>query len=71
LVANAFFRASISPAEAGGAFAELATRHYEQLFDGLRRQARERNVTLEIYVLVGHPEDRILKAAARSARCWS
>jgi nucleotide-binding universal stress UspA family protein len=44
---------------------ELATRHYEELFDGLRRQAKERNVTLETYLLVGHPADQILKAAAR------
>ena len=44
---------------------ELATRHYEKLFDGLRRQAQERNVTLDTYVLVGHPADQILKAAAR------
>jgi nucleotide-binding universal stress UspA family protein len=44
---------------------ELATRHYEELFDGLRRQAQERKVTLETYVLVGHPADQILKAAAR------
>ena len=44
---------------------ELATRHYEDLFDGLRRQAQERNVTLETYMLVGHPADQILKAAAR------
>jgi nucleotide-binding universal stress UspA family protein len=44
---------------------ELATRHYEELFDGLRRQAQERNVKLETYVLVGHPADQILKTAAR------
>ena len=44
---------------------ELATRHYEELFDGLRRQAQERNVTLETHVLIGHPADQILKAAAR------
>ena len=44
---------------------ELATRHYEELFDGLRRQAQERHMTLETYVLVGHPADQILKAAAR------
>jgi len=31
---------------------ELATRHYEELFYGLRRQAQERHVTLETYVLV-------------------
>jgi nucleotide-binding universal stress UspA family protein len=44
---------------------ELATRHYEALFDGLRRQAQERSVTLDTYVLVGHPADQILTAAAR------
>jgi nucleotide-binding universal stress UspA family protein len=43
----------------------LATRHYEELFDGLQRQAQERIVTLETYVHVGHPADQILKAAAR------
>jgi nucleotide-binding universal stress UspA family protein len=43
---------------------ELATRHYEELFEGLRRQAEERHVTLETYVLVGHPADQILKAVA-------
>jgi nucleotide-binding universal stress UspA family protein len=37
----------------------------DALFDGLRRQAQERNVTLETYVLVGHRADQILKAAAR------
>jgi nucleotide-binding universal stress UspA family protein len=44
---------------------ELATRHYEELFESLRRQAQERNVTLETHVLVAHPADQILKAAAR------
>lgn len=44
---------------------ELATRHYEDLFENLRRQAQERHVTLETQVLVGHPADQILKAAAR------
>ena len=39
--------------------------HNETLFDGLRRQAQERNMTLETYVLVGHRADQILKAAAR------
>jgi nucleotide-binding universal stress UspA family protein len=43
---------------------ELATRHYEDLFHSLRRQAQERNVTLDTHVLVGHPADQILKAAA-------
>jgi nucleotide-binding universal stress UspA family protein len=44
---------------------EMATRHYEDLFQSLRRQAQERDVTLDTYVLVGHPADQILKAAAR------
>ena len=44
---------------------ELATRHYEELFENLRRQAQERNVTFETHVLVGHPADQILKAAAK------
>ena len=44
---------------------ELATRHYEELFYGLRRQAQERHVTLETYMLDGHPADQILEAAAR------
>jgi nucleotide-binding universal stress UspA family protein len=45
---------------------EGATRHYEELCEGLRRQAQERRVTLETHVLVGHPADQILKAAARN-----
>ena len=44
---------------------ELATRHYEKLFENLRRQAQERNVTFGTHVLVGHPADQILKAAAK------
>ena len=44
---------------------ELATRHYEELFQSLRRQAQEWNVAFETHVLVGHPADQILKAAAR------
>jgi nucleotide-binding universal stress UspA family protein len=44
---------------------ELATRHHEDLFESLRRQAQERNVTLDTHVLVGHPADQILKAAPR------
>jgi nucleotide-binding universal stress UspA family protein len=47
------------------AIIELPTRHYEELFEGLRRQAQERHVTLETHVLVGHPADQILKAVAR------
>jgi nucleotide-binding universal stress UspA family protein len=44
---------------------ELATRQYEEVFQSLRRQAQERHVILETYVLVGHPADQILKAAPR------
>jgi nucleotide-binding universal stress UspA family protein len=44
---------------------EAATSHYEKLFESLRRQAQERNVTLQTHVLVGHPADQILKTAAK------
>jgi nucleotide-binding universal stress UspA family protein len=44
---------------------ETATAHYEKLFENLRRQAQERNVTLQTHVLVGHPADQILKTAAK------
>jgi nucleotide-binding universal stress UspA family protein len=43
---------------------ELATGHYEKLFESLRRQAQERHVTIQTHVLVGHPADQILKTAA-------
>jgi nucleotide-binding universal stress UspA family protein len=43
---------------------ELATGHYEKLFESLRRQAQERNVTIQTHLLVGHPADQILKTAA-------
>jgi nucleotide-binding universal stress UspA family protein len=46
---------------------EMATRHYEELFAGLQRQAQEKNVKLETHVLVGHPADQILKTAAKHA----
>jgi nucleotide-binding universal stress UspA family protein len=42
---------------------EAATAHYEKLFEGLRRQAQERQVELRTHVLVGHPADQILKTA--------
>ena len=44
---------------------EMATRHYESLFETLRRQAQERNVTLNTYIRVGHPADQILKTAVQ------
>jgi nucleotide-binding universal stress UspA family protein len=43
---------------------ESATSHYEMLFESLRRQAQERQIELRTRVLVGHPADEILKAAA-------
>jgi nucleotide-binding universal stress UspA family protein len=49
------------------ALIELATRHYEDLFHNLRRQAQERQVTLETHVLVGHAAHQILKTAATYA----
>lgn len=56
-----FFRAF------GGRPSELEAkwRNYEDLFQSLRRQAQERNVTFDTHVLVGHPADQILKSAAR------
>lgn len=44
---------------------EAATSQYEALFARLRRQAEERGVALRSHVLVGHPADQILKAAAK------
>jgi nucleotide-binding universal stress UspA family protein len=44
---------------------EMATRHYETLFESLRRQAQERNMTVQTYIRVGHPADQILKTAAQ------
>jgi nucleotide-binding universal stress UspA family protein len=43
---------------------ESATQHYEELFANLRRRAEARNLAVETQVLVGHPADQILKAAA-------
>ena len=44
---------------------DVATAHYEKLFESLRRQAQERNVNLQTHVLVGHPADQILKSAEK------
>jgi nucleotide-binding universal stress UspA family protein len=43
---------------------DAATRHYEDVFDGLRRRAKERGVDLETRVLVGHAAEQILRLAA-------
>ncbi len=43
---------------------EAATEHYEEVFEGLRRRARGRDVDLETRVLVGHAAEQILRLAA-------
>jgi nucleotide-binding universal stress UspA family protein len=43
---------------------EAATQHYEEVFEGLRRRAKERRVDLESRVLVGHAAEQILRLAA-------
>ena len=43
---------------------EAATRHYEEIFENLRRRASEQGVNLETRVLVGHPAEQILHFAA-------
>jgi len=43
---------------------EASTEHYEQMYEGLRRRATERGVTLETRVLVGHAADQLLRLAA-------
>jgi nucleotide-binding universal stress UspA family protein len=46
------------------AILEAATEHYEEVFEGLRRRARERGIAVETRVLVGHPAEQILRVAA-------
>jgi nucleotide-binding universal stress UspA family protein len=41
-----------------------ATRHFEEIDEGLQRRAAERGVRLSTRVLVGHPAEQILKLAA-------
>jgi nucleotide-binding universal stress UspA family protein len=43
---------------------ESATLHYEEVFDGLRRRAKERAVDLESRILVGHAAEQILRLAS-------
>jgi nucleotide-binding universal stress UspA family protein len=45
---------------------EAATQHYEEMYEGLRRRAKERNVDVHTRVLVGHPADQILRVAAET-----
>jgi len=43
---------------------EAATQHYEEIFEGLKARAKERDVNLESRVLVGHAAEQILRLAA-------
>jgi len=43
---------------------EAATQAYEDVFEGLRRRAKERGVDLESRILVGHAAEQILRLAA-------
>jgi nucleotide-binding universal stress UspA family protein len=43
---------------------DAASRHYEELFEGLRRRAQARGVDLETRILVGHAAEQILRLAA-------
>lgn len=42
---------------------DSATRHYEDLFKGLERDATERNIEIKTEVIVGHPADQIVRYA--------
>jgi nucleotide-binding universal stress UspA family protein len=42
---------------------DSATQHYEELFKGLVRDARERNIEIKTEVVVGHPADQIVRYA--------
>jgi len=42
---------------------DSATRHYEDLFTGLKEKARERNIEIKTEVVVGHPADQIVRFA--------
>jgi nucleotide-binding universal stress UspA family protein len=43
---------------------DAATRHYEELFEGMRRRAEARGIDLETRILVGHAAEQILRLAA-------
>ena len=42
---------------------DSATQHYEVLFKGLERDAKERNIEIKTEVVVGHPADQIVRYA--------
>jgi len=45
-----------------------ATRHYEDLFKGLREKAKERGIEIKTEVVIGHPAEQIIKYAVEN-RC--
>jgi len=42
---------------------DSATKHYEELFTGLKEKAKEKNIELKTEVIVGHPADQIVRYA--------
>ena len=50
------------------AIIDSATQHYEELFKGLKRNAKERNIEIKTEVVVGHPADQIV-SYARDKKC--
>ncbi len=45
------------------AIVDSATRHYEELFTGLRDRAKTQGVEIKTEIAVGHPADQIIKYA--------
>ncbi len=45
------------------AIVDSATRHYEELFTGLRDRAKTQGVDIKTEIAVGHPADQIIKYA--------
>ena len=48
------------------AIIESATRHYEDLFEGLREKAEARNFEINTEVAIGHPADQIIRYASEN-----
>ena len=46
------------------AIIDSATRHYEDLFSGLREKAKAQNAEIKTDIIVGHPADQIIKYAS-------
>lgn len=49
------------------AIIDSATRHYEDLFKGLREKAKVRNYEIKTEVAIGHPADQIVRYAYENA----